>query len=185
MYRPVVTRRAATAAAVGVLLAALAGGAQGQTRPVSHPRPAGQPPADQRGGDQRAGDQRAGDPRGGPRRGPAKWWQVYKNELRLTPEQCSRIDAVFEATFPQLRASYEELNKREEQLSTLISANDATEAQVLRLADQIEAIRSELSKTRVLMLFRMRRVLSPEQRNKLQELQKEQERDRGGPPPRR
>ena len=56
---------------------------------------------------------------------------------------------------------------------------------MLRQADQIESIRSELSKTRVLMLFRMRRVLSPEQRDKLQALQKEHDRDRGGPPPAR
>jgi Spy/CpxP family protein refolding chaperone len=102
---------------------------------------------------------------------------------RRPPDQASRIAAIFDATFPQLRASYEELNKREEQLSALISANDATEAQVLRQADQIESIRSELSKTRVLMLFRMRRVLSPEQRNKLQVLQKEHDRERSGPPP--
>lgn len=115
-----------------------------------------------------------------------KWWQDdrYKSELRLTADQSARIDAIFEATFPKLRASYEELNKREDQLSSLISANDATEAQVLRQADQIEAIRSELSKTRVLMLFRIRRVLSPEQRDRLQTLQKakEQDRQRGGPP---
>jgi Spy/CpxP family protein refolding chaperone len=114
-----------------------------------------------------------------------KWWEAYRTELRLSPDQCTRINSIFEATFPQLRASYEELSKREEQLSALIVANDATEAQVLRQADQIEAIRSELSKTRVLMLFRMRRVLSPEQRDKLQALQKEHERDRGEPPPRR
>jgi Spy/CpxP family protein refolding chaperone len=168
-------RQVVTTVGAGVLLTALATGAAAQTRPASH-----QPPADQR-----QADQRAGDTRGGSSRGPAKWWQVYKTDLHLTPEQASRIDAIFEATFPQLRASYEELNKREEQLSALISANDATEAQVLRQADQIESIRSELSKTRVLMLFRMRRVLSPEQRNRLQELQKEHERDRGGPPPRR
>lgn len=153
----------------------MAAGAAGQAKPVSH----------QRSGDQRQADPRPGDQRGTPSRGPVKWWETYRAELRLSPDQCTRINSIFEATFPQLRASYEELSKREEQLSSLIIANDATEAEVLRQADQIEAIRSELSKTRVLMLFRMRRVLSPEQRNKLQALQKENERDRGGPSPRR
>ncbi len=179
MYRPVFMRQVVSAVGVGVLFAALAPGSAAQTRPVSQPRPV------ERQADQRPPDQRSSEGRGGSPRGPAKWWQVYKTELRLTPDQASRIDAIFEATFPQLRASYQELNKREEQLSSLISANDATEAQVLRQADQIESIRSELSKTRVLMLFRMRRVLSPEQRDKLQELQKEHEGDRGGPPPKR
>lgn len=163
------------AAVAGMVVTALTAGAQ--TRPVSRPRP----------NELRQADGRPGDARAGAPRGPSKWWEVYKTELRLSPDQASRIDAIFEATFPQLRASYEELNKREEQLSALISANDATEAQVLRQADQIEAIRGELSKTRVLMLFRMRRVLSPEQRDKLQALQKDRERDRdrGQPPPRR
>jgi Spy/CpxP family protein refolding chaperone len=174
VYRPVFLRQTA-AAFTGLFLALAAGTALGQVRPASQQRP----PEQQRPADPRPGD------RGEAPRGNAKWWEVYKTELRLTPEQASRIDAIFGATFPQLRASVEELNKREEQLSALISANDATEAQVLKQADQIESIRSELSKTRVLMLFRMRRVLSPEQRNKLQELQKAHDRERGGPPPRR
>ena len=153
----------------------MAAGAAAQARPVSH----------QRSGDQRQAADTRQDQRGTPARGPVKWWETYRTELHLSPDQCTRINAIFESTFPQLRASYEELSKREDQLSSLIIANDATEAEVLRQADQIEAIRSELSKTRVLMLFRMRRVLSPEQRNKLQALQKENERDRGGAPPRR
>jgi Spy/CpxP family protein refolding chaperone len=117
---------------------------------------------------------------------PWKWWQdeKFKAELRLTPEQTAKIDEVFNTTFPKLRASYEELNRREEQLSNLISAIDTTEADVLRQADQVEAVRSELSKNRTLMLFRMRRVLSPEQRLKLQQLQKDHERERDRQPPR-
>ena len=73
----------------------------------------------------RPADHRPPDGRGGAPRGPVKWWEAYKTELRLTSDQVSRIAAIFDATFPQLRASYEELNKREEQLSALISANDA------------------------------------------------------------
>jgi Spy/CpxP family protein refolding chaperone len=115
-------------------------------------------------------------------KGPVKWWEAYRAELGLNSDQVARIAAIFDATFPQLVARYDELRKSEDQLSSLISANDATEAQVLRQADQIEALRGELSKTRVLMLFRMRRVLSPEQREKLQVLQREREKV-GAPPP--
>jgi Spy/CpxP family protein refolding chaperone len=161
---------AAVALACGLVLA-WGATAAGQGRPVSQQQRPAQP--------------RVAGEHGERPRGPGKWWQVYKSELRLNPDQISRIDAIFEATFPQLKASYEALSKREEQLSKLIVADDATEAEVLRQSEQIEAIRSELSKTRVLMLFRMRRVLSPEQRDKLQELQKERERQLGGPPPRR
>jgi Spy/CpxP family protein refolding chaperone len=142
--------------------------------------PQGQPPQAQSRGDQK--DTRGGPPQGVPR--GSKWWQdeKIKAELRLTPEQSARIEEVFTAWFakPGLKDKVDELNRREEQLSNLISGNDVTEAQLLKEADQVEALRSYLSKDRTLMLFRMRRVLSAEQRSKLVEIQKAQERERRG-----
>ncbi len=160
---------AATALAGGLAVIVIAAAAGAQERQGGPPPSSDQQPAGQRDG----------------RRGPGKWWVLYRSELQLSPDQGTRIEAIFRATFPQLRASYETLSKREEQLSALIVADDATEAEVLRQADQIEAIRSELSKTRVLMLFRMRRVLTPEQRDKLQMLQKDHESRLAAPPPKR
>jgi Spy/CpxP family protein refolding chaperone len=109
---------------------------------------------------------------------PMKWWQDerIKAELRLSAEQSAKIEEVFQSSFPKLRASAEELKKREEQLSNLISGNGTTEADVLKQADQVEVIRGALNKARILMLYRMRQVLSPEQRLKLQAIQRERER---------
>jgi Spy/CpxP family protein refolding chaperone len=158
----------------GVVAALLAATvlASGQQRP-----PQGQPQGPPRG-DQR--DPRIGPPQGGPR--GFKWWQdeKIKAELRLTPEQSVRIEEIFTPSFAKLKDKDDELRRREEQLSNLISGNDVTEAQLLKEADQVEAVRSSLSKDRTLMLFRMRRVLSAEQRSKLVEIQKAQERDRRG-----
>ncbi len=103
-----------------------------------------------------------------------------KAELRLSAEQSARIEEIFTASFAKMREKVDELNRREEQVSNLISGNDVTEAQLLKEADQVEALRSSLSKDRTLMLFRMRRVLSAEQRSKLVEIQKAQERERRG-----
>jgi Spy/CpxP family protein refolding chaperone len=129
------------------------------------------------------GDQK--DTRGGPPQGVSrgfKWWQdeKMKAELRLAPEQSARIEEIFTASYAKMKDVVDELNRREEQLSNLISGNDVTEAQLLRQADQVETLRSSLSKDRTLMLFRMRRVLSAEQRSKLVEIQKAQERARWG-----
>lgn len=129
------------------------------------------------------GDQK--DTRGGPPQGVSrgfKWWQDEKTkaELRLAPEQSARIEEIFTASYAKMKDVVDELNRREEQLSNLISGNDVTEAQLLRQADQVETLRSSLSKDRTLMLFRMRRVLSAEQRSKLVEIQKAQERERRG-----
>lgn len=152
---------------LAVLLAATALAVDQQRSPQSQPR------ADQRDG-------RGGPPPGGPR--GFKWWQDEKTvaDLRLAPEQSARIEEIFTASFAKMKDKVDELNRREEQLSNLISGNDVTEAQLLKEADQVEALRSSLSKDRTLMLFRMRRVLSAEQRSKLVEIQKAQERERRG-----
>jgi Spy/CpxP family protein refolding chaperone len=136
------------------------------------------PPQGPSRGDQK--DARGSSPQGAPR--GLKWWQDerMKAELRLSAEQSARIEEIFTASFAKMREKVDELNRREEQLSNLISGNDVTEAQLLKEADQVEALRSLLSKDRTLMLFRMRRVLSAEQRIKLVEIQKAQERERRG-----
>jgi Spy/CpxP family protein refolding chaperone len=134
-------------------------------------------------------DQRADGRRGSPQVPQrAKWWQddKIKAELRLTPDQTTRIEDVFQAFFVKMKGTAEDLGRREEQLSKLISANDVTEVQLLKEADQVEVLRGTLGKARTLMLFRMRRVLSPDQRNKLAEIQKSQEQERrAGRPPER
>lgn len=125
-------------------------------------------------------DPRGGPPQGGPQR--FKWWQDerIKAELRLASEQSTRIEEIFQASSASMKTVVDDLNRLEEQLSNLISGNDVTEAQLLKQADQVEALRGSLSKARTLMLFRMRRVLSAEQRSKLAEIQKAQERERRG-----
>jgi Spy/CpxP family protein refolding chaperone len=137
------------------------------------------PPQGPPRGDQKA--IRGGGPPQSVQRG-LKWWQDerMKAELRLSAEQSARIEEIFTASFAKMREKVDELNRREEQLSNLISGNDVTEAQLIKEADQVEALRSLLSKDRTLMLFRMRRVLSAEQRSKLVEIQKAQERERRG-----
>lgn len=103
----------------------------------------------------------------------SKWWQSdrIKRELGLTEDQSARIEQVFQATLPQLQASKKELDQLEGELSKLIKQNQVEEAEVSRLIDRVEAARSHLSKLRTLMLFRMHRVLTAEQRQQLREMQ--------------
>lgn len=124
-------------------------------------------------------------PRGGPPGSPGgmqrfKWWQDEHiiAELRLAPEQSARIEEIFQTAFNRMKPVADDLSKREELLSNLISGNDVTEAEVLKQADQVEALRGTLSKSRTLMLFRMRRVLSADQRSKLADIQRAQDRER-------
>ena len=53
------------------------------------------------------------------------WWKDEKvvRELGLTPDQSTRIDSAFRATFNQQRQSKEELDRQEAELSRLIESN--------------------------------------------------------------
>jgi Spy/CpxP family protein refolding chaperone len=112
------------------------------------------------------------------------WWRdpQFQRDLTLTPDQSAKIDSVFQQTIPVLRQKKAELDTQEEELSRMIAAN-ADEAAVTRQVDKVEAIRSNMNKMRTLMLLRMRQVLSPDQRVKLNQLhdkwEKEHRRERG------
>ncbi|HXI29086.1 MAG TPA: periplasmic heavy metal sensor [Vicinamibacterales bacterium] len=107
------------------------------------------------------------------------WWRdpQFQKDLSLTAEQSGRIDNVFQSTISLLRQKREELDQQEAELSRLIAAN-AEEAVVVRQVDKVEGIRASLNKHRTLMLLRMRQVLSPEQRVKLNKKYEEQQKDK-------
>jgi Spy/CpxP family protein refolding chaperone len=113
-----------------------------------------------------------------------KWWQSeeFQRELSLSPEQVGGIDQVFRESLPALQAGKRDLDQLERELSALIADSSATEAQVLRLIDRVEASRSALGRTRSLMLFRMYRILTPDQRVRLTALHERAERGHGGGP---
>jgi Spy/CpxP family protein refolding chaperone len=98
-----------------------------------------------------------------------KWWQTerFKKELALTTEQIARIEGVYQTTEPLVRAQKHAIDRHEEKLSKVIQDPKSDEAMLLQATDRLEAARNELSRTRTLMLFRIRRVLSDEQNIKI------------------
>jgi Spy/CpxP family protein refolding chaperone len=114
---------------------------------------------------------------------PFKWWQDerMKAQLGLTAEQTVKIEEVFQSSMATQRKNFDELGRREKQFSALLLRDDTTEAVVVRQAEQVEAVRAELGKARTLMLFRMNRILTPEQRLKFNELQEQRDRNRRPP----
>jgi Spy/CpxP family protein refolding chaperone len=113
-----------------------------------------------------------------------KWWQddKIKADLGLTDQQSSEVEAIFQAALPRLRAGKKQLDDLETDLSRLISERSADEATVMQQIDRVEAARSDLNKTRTLMLYHMHRILTPEQNTKLQALHDQMERDHGRKP---
>jgi Spy/CpxP family protein refolding chaperone len=116
--------------------------------------------------------------------GKFKWWQSerFVQELGLTREQSARIDDVFQASWPALHAAKADLDRLETELSRLIAEGTATEAKVLQHIDRVEASRSAMGRTRSLMLYRMHRLLTADQRVKLKALYEAVEREKSRPP---
>jgi len=114
-----------------------------------------------------------------------KWWQSekFQHNLGLSPDQVSRLEGVFQASLPALRAHKAALDRLETELSHLVADGSVDEVQVVQQVDRVEAVRSDLSRTRVLMLVRMRRILTPDQRVKLTALHEAWERAHKMPPP--
>jgi Spy/CpxP family protein refolding chaperone len=112
-----------------------------------------------------------------------KWWkdERFLKELALTPDQSTRIEAVFQAAQPALRAQKRALDKLEDELSNMIHDTKVDEAELEQFIGRVEAARADLSKTRTLMLVRMRRILTADQSTKLHTLFEQDEKRRHGP----
>src|SRR5918993_5930661 len=107
---------------------------------------------------------------------PSKWWQsrICKARVGLSDSQTAELERIFQSVRDELRAEKAELEKQEATLSRLLTESNDDEAVVVRTIDRVEAARSALAKTRTLMLYRMHRLLSPDQRARLDAFQRQQ-----------
>ena len=121
----------------------------------------------------RGSDARAPDGRGAEGRGKDEhrlpWWKSpdTRAELRISDKQSKEIDDIFQETVPGLRAAKEELDKLDDAVAKLIKEGTADIAVVARQVEQAEQARASLTTKRTVMLYRMHRLLTPEQRAKL------------------
>jgi Spy/CpxP family protein refolding chaperone len=107
---------------------------------------------------------------------PYKWWKAeeVKAELSLSPQQSDQLEQIFQDMLPKLREGKAELDRTEAGLSRLLADTASDEGEVIEAIDRAETARAELGKTRTLMLFRMRKVLSADQNTKLKALHERQ-----------
>ena len=113
-----------------------------------------------------------------------KWWQSerFVRELALTPDQQTRLEGIFKNSWPSLEGCKGDLDRLDTELSKLIADGTAAETQVIQQIDRVEASRSALGRARSLMLYRMYRVLTPEQRVKLKALNEQIEKEQQAAP---
>ena len=103
------------------------------------------------------------------RRSPHRSWKSdeVKAMLELREDQSAQLEEIYGQSRPKQRESWRRLNAEERSLSKMIANMAVSELDVTRQVDRVEAARSELRKTRTLMVFRMYRVLSSSQRTTL------------------
>jgi Spy/CpxP family protein refolding chaperone len=111
-----------------------------------------------------------------------RWWKDdrYTRELSLTPDQSARIEGVFQAAQPALRAQQRALSMLEDELSKLVQEARVEEPELDHFVAKVESARADLAKTRTMMIYRIRRILSLEQHLKLQSLFEQREKERRG-----
>jgi Spy/CpxP family protein refolding chaperone len=102
---------------------------------------------------------------------PTKWWidPKMRAELGITDSQSAAIEAIWSKAFTQRAETYTRLHKLEDTLDQMMLNASADEAAIVAQLDKVEAARTEASKSRVLMLYRINKVLTPDQRAKIAE----------------
>jgi Spy/CpxP family protein refolding chaperone len=115
------------------------------------------------------------------------WWKdpAIIKEISLTPDQAAQIDRIYEQRAKQIAPYLDEYDKQRAELDRLFRERTA-DAKVIELqAAKLMTPRLEIDKTRFVMLYRMFKVLSTDQNNKLQEIwHRNGNRGRGGNPAR-
>ena len=98
-----------------------------------------------------------------------KWWADEKAMAAagFGPEQGAQIDRIFHEAIDRMRPIREEVMQLQKQLNQTIDANIADVAVFARQVDKVETKRAELNKQRLVMLYGMHRVLTPEQNTRL------------------
>jgi Spy/CpxP family protein refolding chaperone len=100
-----------------------------------------------------------------------KWWRgdEARTDFGITAQQSKDLEAIFQQTLPMLKAKKVDVDREEKILSSLLAAASASnESAVVQAVEKVEAARSSLSRTFTMMQYRMYRLLTPEQRAKVQ-----------------
>ena len=112
---------------------------------------------------------------------PGTWWRNpdMVQKLGINSDQQKKIEDVFQQHRLKLVDLDATVKKEEITLEPLMSEDSPDESKTLAQIDKVAQARAELEKANARFLFAIRRVLTPDQWKKLQELS----RPPGGPPP--
>ena len=102
-----------------------------------------------------------------PARAADKWWLApdVQRALGLTQPQVVELNKIFETTFGERVRLRKQLDRLEADFARAMSSDD--DDRVTRLVGRVEAARAARNIARTMMLVRMYRILTPDQRRRL------------------
>lgn len=108
------------------------------------------------------------------------WWKDPKHmaDIGMTASQSAEIDRIFRAEMDKMKPMRTLINEMERGVDAVSRANTADIEAYARQVRQVEQKRAELNTARIVMLYRMRRVLNAEQNVKFQDLNDRREAER-------
>ena len=111
-----------------------------------------------------------------PQRVELKGWL---KELNLSPDQIQKIRQIRSQYQGRLTQQRQAVQQAQQELKELMAGNASTE-QVRQKFEQVQRLRQELADTRMESMLAIRKVLNPEQRQKLAELMRQRGNGLGG-----
>ena len=104
--------------------------------------------------------------------------EAPRHEVRRdTPEQVSRLEDIYQAAGPAMRTQKTSLDRLQKDLSAMVNDGRADDVAAADLIARVENARADLGRSRALMLYRMRRLLTSDQHMKLKVLFDEHSRE--------
>jgi Spy/CpxP family protein refolding chaperone len=106
-----------------------------------------------------------------------KWWRSdeMRAEFGITDAQSIEIEKIFQSFYAALKSGMADVDGYQQKVSKMLADASASEVDVIQAIDRLEGAKAGLGRTRNLMLYRMYRVLTPEQRAKVKKFQEQKD----------
>jgi Spy/CpxP family protein refolding chaperone len=106
-----------------------------------------------------------------------KWWRSdeMRAEFGITDAQSVELERIFQSFVAALKSGMMDVDRYQKDVSKLMAEPSASEVDVIQAINRLEAAKADLGRTRSLMLFRMYRVLSPDQREKVKKFHEQKD----------
>jgi Spy/CpxP family protein refolding chaperone len=124
------------------------------------------------------------DPKAAAEKAKHKWWRSdeMRAEFGITDAQSIEIEKIFQSFYGALKSGMEDVDANQQKVSKMLADASASEVDVIAAIDRLEGAKAGLGRTRNLRLYRMYRVLTPEQRVKVKKFQEHKDAASGAPP---